>query len=192
MIPASISILTICGIDELPAQGSRSVSHVLSVLDPGRAEIDAFAAYGDHHRTTLRFHDIIDPAAGMVMPAREHVEAILDFGTGLRGWRGEGPNGHLLVHCHMGISRSTAAMLTLMAQTEPDTDEDVLFARLREIRSQAWPNSVMVGMADDMLGREGRLVAALRRHYGHQAKARPEFAEWIRTIGRAREVEMAA
>ena len=44
MIPASISILTICGIDELPAQGSRSVSHVLSVLDPGRAEIDAFAA----------------------------------------------------------------------------------------------------------------------------------------------------
>jgi len=192
MIPASISILTICGIDELPAPGSRSVSHVLSVLDPGRAEIDAFAAYGDHHRTTLRFHDIIDPAAGMIMPAREHVEAILDFGTGLLGWRGDGPAGHLLVHCHMGISRSTAAMLTLMAQTEPDAEEDVLFARLREIRSQAWPNSVMVGMADEMLGRDGRLVAALRRHYGHQVQARPEFAEWIKSIGRAREVEMAA
>lgn len=192
MIPASISILTICGIDELPAQGSRSVSHVLSVLDPGRAEIDAFADYGDHHRTTLRFHDIIDPAAGMIMPAREHMDAILDFGAGLRGWRDDGPTGHLLVHCHMGISRSTAAMLTLMAQTEPDAEEDVLFARLREIRSQAWPNSVMVGMADEMLGRDGRLVAALRRHYAHQTRARPEFAEWIKSIGRAREVAMAA
>ena len=40
---------------------------------------------------------------------------------------------------------------------------------------QAWPNSRMIGMADDLLGRGGRLVAALRRHYTAQMRpaARP-------------------
>src|SRR5690606_16879629 len=120
MIPASISLLTICGIDELPDHGKRSVTHVLSVIDPDRADLTEFSDYGEHHRTTLRFHDIIDPLPGMIPPVREHMEAILDFGTGLRDSRGERTEGHLLVHCHMGISRSTAAMITLMAQTEPE------------------------------------------------------------------------
>ena len=32
---ASISVLTICGLDELDSHGSRGVTHVLSILDPG-------------------------------------------------------------------------------------------------------------------------------------------------------------
>jgi predicted protein tyrosine phosphatase len=118
MIPASISVLTICGIDEIPSHGSRAVSHVLSVLDPERPEVTEFGGFGEHHRTTLRFHDIIDPLPGRVMPMREHMDAILAFGESLKTSRDERTEGHLLVHCHMGISRSTAAMLTLMADFE--------------------------------------------------------------------------
>jgi hypothetical protein len=64
----SISTLTICGIEELPGNSAREVTHVLSVIDPDRAEIDAFGTYGEHHRVTLRFHDIIDPLPGQIMP----------------------------------------------------------------------------------------------------------------------------
>lgn len=191
MIPASISVLTICGIDEIPSHGARSVSHVLSVLDPERADLTEFAGYGDHHRTTLRFHDIIDPKPGLFMPEREHMDAIIDFGTALLDSRESRTEGHLLVHCHMGVSRSTAAMLTLMAQAEPDAAETALFERLRAIRPQAWPNSVMVAMADDMLGRSGRLVDALRAHYAHQIVAQPKYPQWMRDLGRGREVDMA-
>lgn len=188
MIPPSISVLTICGIEELPSHGTRSVSHVLSVLDPDWPDIAAFADYGDHHRTTLRFHDIIEPADGKVMPTRDHLRQILDFGSSLRDAQGQG---HLLVHCHMGVSRSTAAMLTLMAQAAPETAEEELFARLRGIRAQAWPNSVMVAFADDMLGREGRMVAALRDHYRLQIEHQPKFVEWMTVLERTRELDMA-
>ena len=82
-------------------------------------------------------------------------------------------------------------MMTLMAQADAAEDEDALFARLREIRPQAWPNSVMIGFADEQLGREGRLVAALRRHYGLQIKAQPNFVDWMTRLGRSRELEMA-
>jgi predicted protein tyrosine phosphatase len=187
----AISTLTICGIDELPAQRANSVTHVLSVLDPDWPELDAFQTYGPHHRTTLRFHDIINPEEGRILPAPEHVGAILRFGADLMATSKDRAEGHLLVHCHMGVSRSTAAMVSLLAQVTPGEDEDGLFARLREIRPQAWPNSLMIGYADDLLGRQGRLVAALGRHYGHQVRRDPKFLEWMRQLGRDRELGMA-
>jgi predicted protein tyrosine phosphatase len=191
MKPLAISTLTICGIDELDAQSARKVSHVLSVLDPDWPELSAFAGYGAHHRVTLRFHDIIDAAPGKVMPEPDHVAQILAFGTSLREGSGERREGHLLVHCHMGISRSTAAMLALLAQVYPDESEEALFGRLREVRPQAWPNSVMVAFADEQLGRGGRLTQALRRHYGHQIELQPQYTDWMTRLGRSRELEMA-
>jgi predicted protein tyrosine phosphatase len=187
----AISTLTICGIDELPAQSERRVTHVLSLLDPDRAELDAFGTYGEHHRVTLRFHDILGPSQGQTHPVPEHVEQILQFGESLKEGLSVRVDGHLLVHCHMGISRSTAAMVALMAQNDVDSGEDALFARLREVRHQAWPNSIMIGFADEQLGRGGRLTEALRRHYGHQLRAQPQYRDWMTRLGRTRELEMA-
>ena len=192
MKPVSISVLTICGISELPDQSTRSVTHVLSILDPDHPDPEAFGAYDPHHRTVLRFHDAINPAPGVILPEPEHVEAILRFGDDLAQSRSERASGHLLVHCHMGVSRSTAAMLTLMAQVHPQETEDRLLERLAEIRPQAWPNSRMVGFADDLLSRDGRLTEALRQHYGRQIRRFPHFVELMKDSGRGREVEMAA
>lgn len=191
MQPIAISTLTICGIEELPAQSGRKVSHVLSLLDPDWPELDSFGAYDAHERVTLRFHDIIAPQPGHVHPAPEHVAAILAFGSGLRDSALQRQQGHLLVHCHMGISRSTAAMLMLMAQVHADEGDDRLFERLREIRPQAWPNSVMIGFADAQLGRGGRLSAALGRHYAHQLEAQPNYVDWMTRLGRGAELAMA-
>ncbi|NIZ02064.1 tyrosine phosphatase family protein [Thalassospira lucentensis] len=185
----AISMLTICGIDELPTHRSNAVSHVLSMIDPDRDDPDVFTFYSPHERTLLRFHDVIDDKPDMVAPTPETVEEILRFGEGLKSTVDQRSTGHLLVHCHMGVSRSTAAMLILMAQAQPDLDEDSLFNRLRSIRSIAWPNSRMIGYADDLLKRNGRLVAALHRHYRAQLDRDPTFDEWMRSLGRGREVD---
>jgi predicted protein tyrosine phosphatase len=186
---ASLSLLTICGLDELVDHGSRGVTYVLSILDPDCPEPDAFRIYDPHHRTTLKFHDAIEPAPGVVLPEVGHVQAILAFGDALAR---ETPlrEGHLLVHCHMGISRSTAAMLMLLAQARPQEDEDTLLERLRAIRPQAWPNLRMIEFADDLLGRNRRLITALGRHYARQLAARPGVAGPMRRAGRGREVDM--
>ncbi len=185
------SLLTICGIDELPEHGPRRVTHVLSIVDPGLPDLEAFGSYDPHHRTIMHFHDIIDPQPGQIMPQQKDVEKILDLGSDFAGSGLSVAEAHLLVHCHMGISRSTAAMLSLMAQADPAEGEDALFARLRAVRPQAWPNSVMVGFADAQLGRGGRLTEALGRHYGHQIAVQPKFRSWMNDLGRKRELEMA-
>ena len=184
-------VLTVCGIEELPDQRSRNVTHVLSLLDPEHPELAAFATYGRHQRTTLRFHDIIAEAPDRVMPRPDHMDAILRFGADFLARQDKQAESHLLVHCHMGISRSTAAMLSLMAQANPDEPAESLFARLVAIRPQAWPNSQMVGFADEQLGRKGDLIAALGRHYGRQIKNQPRFTEWMTTLGREAELRMA-
>ena len=181
--------LTICGLQELC--NFQDATHVLSILDPSYPEPPDFATYGPHKRLTLRFDDVLDPAPGLVLPERSHVEELLTFGVGLASEAGD-PLRHLLVHCHAGISRSTASMATLLAEAEPGWDEDAVFAHIREIRPQAWPNSRMIGFADELLGRDGKLVAALRRHYGIQMRARPDLAQMIERVGRQKEVAMAA
>ncbi|HET6466984.1 MAG TPA: hypothetical protein VFG43_01275 [Geminicoccaceae bacterium] len=178
--------LTICGLDELCDHGTRGVSHVLSILDPGWPDPADFERYDPHHRLTLRFHDIIAEYPGYEAPQPEHVEALIRYGEELQG-AGEGALRHLLIHCHAGVSRSTAAMAILLTQHAPGQERRV-FERLVAIRPQAWPNSRMIGFADELLGRRGRLVDALREHYHRQAAARPDLAEVIRRSGREAEI----
>src|SRR3546814_11643738 len=102
MKPLAISVLTICGIEELPAQEAREVTHVLSLLDPDWPEIDAFQRYGSHHRTTLHFHDIIEPAPCRIAPTPDDLAAILGFAPTLTAERPAHPEGHLPLPCHQG------------------------------------------------------------------------------------------
>lgn len=178
--------LTVCGLGELLDHRQAGVTHVLSILDPGYPEPEAFTDYDPHHRLTMRFHDIIGPWSGYEVPEPHHVEALIAFGEEL-DTAGEAVR-HLLVHCHAGISRSTAALATLMTRKTPIGAEAAVFAQIRRIRPQAWPNSRMIGFADALLGRGGRLVQALQDHYRQQAAAYPDFIEELRRIGRGAEI----
>jgi predicted protein tyrosine phosphatase len=191
MKPAAFSLLTICGLEELETHRERHVTDVLSLLDPGAPEPSAFDAYNEHHRVTLRFHDILEPQLGMIPPEPKHVEAILKFGKGLEAQEPYSGERHLLIHCHMGISRSTAAMAMLLAQSHPDEDEEAIAARLSEIRPKAWPNTRMIAFADEILSRGGRLTLAARKMHGRLLALQPHLADVMRRIGRGREVEMA-
>ena len=81
--------LTTCGLGELCSYQASAVSHVLSILNPGFPDPVDFAGYGPHHRLTLRFHDIIEPAPGQILPRADHIEELLRFGQGLARDPGE-------------------------------------------------------------------------------------------------------
>jgi predicted protein tyrosine phosphatase len=67
----------------------------------------------------------------------------------------------LLVHCHMGASRSTAMAYLAIAQLRGGGSEELAFRELLRITNKPWPNLPMVRMADEILGSEGRLLAPL-------------------------------
>lgn len=183
--------LTICGLNELDCLSTPDLTHALSIVDPGLPEPEQLRALDPACRTTLRFHDEIEPGPGLELPRSEHVRAILAFGNSLIDNGRKRETVHALVHCQMGISRSTAAAATLLTQLHSGDDEDHIFKRVLESRPQAWPNCLMIAMADDLLGRGGRLTAALGRLYARQLAVRPGLGIYMRENGRGFEVDMA-
>jgi predicted protein tyrosine phosphatase len=179
--------ITVCGVAELEAHRGAEVTHVLSILDPGAPPPAAFGAWGEHERLDLRFHDIVDDRPGMRWAMPEDIDALLRFGADLAAEAGA----HLLVHCHQGVSRSTAAMAVVLAQARPDRPADEAVAEVARIRRRAWPNLRVVELGDARLGRNGALVAAVRRRHGHMIRTRPDIADAIRRLGRLREIEGA-
>jgi predicted protein tyrosine phosphatase len=178
--------LTVCGIEELAGHCQVGVSHVLSILDPGYPEPPAFGSFGEHRRLELRFHDIIDETAGMLMPQQADVENLLAFGRDLMAE--PTPAAHLLVHCHAGISRSTASMMLILAQARPDLSAKEIVAQVVRIRPRAWPNLRMIEMGDALLRRNGEMVAAAHDRYREFALQRPEWKQFIVGAGRGREI----
>ena len=178
--------ITVCGIEELAGHTTAGVSHVLSILDPEWPVPEAFGSFGEHEKLELRFHDVIEDTAGQDGPREAHVEQLLRFGRDLMA--APPPEAHLLVHCHAGISRSTASMTLILAQAMPDTPAAEVLAEVQRIREKAWPNLRIIEMGDAMLGRGGTLVAASHDIYRRQLARRPWLAEEMTRMGRAREV----
>lgn len=175
--------ITICGLSELAQHALSGVTHVVSILDPAWPDPADFERYGPHHRVVYRFDDVVEVGLGYSAPTRSDVAAILDLGRELM----EAPVRQLLIHCHAGVSRSTATAVILMAQGNPGREPEV-FAELGRVRPRSWPNALMLRIADALLEREGALVAGLREHQRRAARAFPEFAEMLAHCGRAHEV----
>jgi predicted protein tyrosine phosphatase len=105
----------------------------------------------------LNMNDISFAGTGdLIAPQEAHVRAIIDFAA---EWDRAAP---LLIHCWMGVSRSPAAALIAALAVHPEEDDLALVRRLRSASPYATPNARLIAIGDDMLGRKGRLVAAVK------------------------------
>jgi predicted protein tyrosine phosphatase len=128
--------------------------HVVSLLgDEARVQRPPNVAPENH--LWLCLHDISTPLDGHIMPGEEHVASLLHF---VRNWDRKAP---LVVHCYMGISRSTASAFASVCALNPQRDELSIARALRVASPTATPNIRIVSLADKILGRNGRMIAAV-------------------------------
>ena len=134
-------------------------THLLGILDPPTPE-PAIYGHEPQSRTTLllRFQDVdaIEPDG----PTAEHVEQIIAFADQVRGAHERAP-ARLLVHCHAGISRSTASAYIALARDFGLDRAGDAFRQLLRVTVNPWPNRRLVSLADDALAAGGRLLAPL-------------------------------
>ena len=103
----------------------------------------------------LGMDDITSEMDGYVTPCEEHVGRLLSF---VRGWDRARP---LVMHCYAGISRSTAGAYVAACALNAERSEHTIARELRGASTTATPNARLVSLADRMLGRDGRMVAAI-------------------------------
>ncbi len=133
---------------------TENITHVVSLLgSDNQHPLLPMLEAGRHLRLTL--NDLAAPVAGMVTPGAEHVLKLMDF---VREWDRQG---NMLIHCWAGISRSTASAYIAKCMYEPEGDEEKLAAQLRDLSPMATPNPMLVAHGDNIMGRGGRMIAAI-------------------------------
>jgi predicted protein tyrosine phosphatase len=99
----------------------------------------------------LAVDDIESDLFGYVCPTEQHVADLLDFGKQMAD------EAEVVVHCSMGMSRSPAAVMILLAQRNPGM-EAAVSALLFGEAPKANPNRLLLDIGDRLLGCGGALV----------------------------------
>ena len=148
-------MLHVCSLADLPktvhATGARYVLTVMGNVD--KAQTPASVPEPNHLRVSM--DDITEAADGFVAPSATHVAQVLDF---VRRWSRDAP---MVIHCYAGISRSTASAFAAACLLNPDRDEMAIARQIRLASPSAYPNRLIVSLADAALGRGGRMLRAL-------------------------------
>jgi len=148
-------VVHVCPLSAVPDIVRRNnASHLLTCLQDAVLVETPGAILPDRH-LRLHIHDIAEPMMGCIAPGEEHVARLIDFA---HAWGGQG---RMVVHCWAGISRSTAAAFTALCALNPEVPEETIAVRLRKASPTAYPNRLIIRLADDALGRKGRMVRAV-------------------------------
>ena len=149
-------MIYVCPLSKVDATvASVRADRLISLLAAGTA-MTRPASIAESNHLWLTLHDIAEAQEGMTPPGEVHVRNLLDFA---RSWDRARP---LVINCYAGISRSTASAYIIAAALAPRRDELELAQTLRRLSPSATPNIRLVSLADDLLGREGRMVEAVK------------------------------
>jgi predicted protein tyrosine phosphatase len=148
-------MIHVCSLARLPETAKHiGASHVITLLRDSDRVVRPPGIAPDNH-LIIHVDDITCPLDGYTHPCEEHIGELVDF---VQTWDRVAP---LLVHCFAGISRSTAAAFTAACAIHPERDEISIAQALRRASPTATPNSLIVSLADQVLGRDGRMVQAI-------------------------------
>ena len=156
-VPASMSPGTIyvapLSLVETTVAGAR-VSHLVTLIN-GETPISTPSSIEPDRHLRLAMNDICEPQPGLVLPCETHVADLINFA---RDWDRQAP---LLIHCWAGISRSTAAAFISLCALNPKGLELELARALRRASPTAYPNRLLIALADEILTRNGRMITAM-------------------------------
>ena len=155
--------LKVCGAHEVGQFEAAGFSHMVSVGD------------WDDHFDGLRLPEI--PEEGHLIlkftdtqhtshsdaPTEEKIAPLFE-------WLGGQVVTGLLVHCAAGISRSPAVAVLSLCALFPEQDPYALMVKVGEAAecSCVWPNPLVVEIGDQILARDGEIVAGVDRWRSEQ------------------------
>jgi predicted protein tyrosine phosphatase len=152
-----VTAIVVCPLSSIAETAVRhKAREMVSLIAEGQDFHRPGVIAADRH-LKLAMNDIgFAGTGGLIAPSEAHVESLIGF---VRDWDQSTP---IVIHCWMGVSRSPAAAVIAALSLNPEEDDFALAARLRSVAPHATPNTRLIEIGDRLLGRNGRLVAAIK------------------------------
>ena len=95
------------------------------------------------------------PYEEYILPQKKHIIRALEFADKIG-------DGSLLIHCNAGVSRSSSIALAILAKKHKEGFEINAVKELVKINPYCRPNKLMTELTDEILNKDGRLIAAVQ------------------------------
>lgn len=151
--------LMVCPRTKVPHYAEAPVTHFVSLIDPDEVNTLLQPPRNTRQRLQLVCHDLDDIEMSLpryakyTAPTESQVHELVEFGRKMAPLEDWG----LLTHCEAGISRSSAAAITMLVAA--GYAPQIAFGLVRRACPQMLPNRRILRIADDIMGTNGRLHA---------------------------------
>lgn len=168
--------LMVCPRSDVPQFKEAPVTHLVSLIDPDESQTPIPLPKTTQERLLLAFHDLDDIEMTISKfqrydpPQPEHIERIVAFGKRLGPLEDWG----LLTHCEAGISRSSAAAITLLVSAGYHPAQ--AFGLVRQVCPMMLPNRRILRLADEILD-TGGLMHRMADNYRRKAFIRAGYED---------------
>lgn len=132
---------------------TREIKSLVSIYSPPESIMAAFLQGNTNPcsgftrfkgpKIALAFDDTSNPDSKEIVPTKDHINRLVTWAQQVNTIDG------MLIHCHAGISRSTAAGIIVLCTL--DTNPVKAIECIESIRPQLFPNSLMIEYADEIL-----------------------------------------
>lgn len=158
-----MSNINICSYNERDNYRSQNITHLITIANPG-ADNDAPTWFAGEH-LSLWFGDVVSEADARQCNTKaassdDIKQAIIFFRLARQQ-----PDYNILISCDYGASRSPALVYVLLADQYGLGRESEAFNEVLSIRPESVPNKLVVQIADQLLARQGQLLAPLLEYF---------------------------
>lgn len=156
--------ISICGVVDFNKINPKRYSHVISIWHPNphleRFQRQMREGFNKADILFCTFNDVETSEEDNSAPESDDVATALEYARNLPD------DADLLIHCMAGISRSTATAMAIISQALGEGSEREAAITVRELRSIANPNRLILQHADELLERNGALLDAAEEVFG--------------------------
>jgi len=148
-------MIHVCSLSRLHQTVAETGARHIVTLMKDIALVERPPAVDPKNHLHIDVDDITCPIDGYNHPCEDHVARLMRF---VKNWDRSAP---MVIHCYAGISRSTASAYAAACALNSGRDEFAIAQDMRRVSRTATPNRLIVSLADHILGRNGRMIAAI-------------------------------
>jgi predicted protein tyrosine phosphatase len=131
--------IKVCGIGQSKVERDTWATKTIGLIDPYKRNV--YNGTDNYHIEF--FNDIEEPVESLIGPTKKHIENIINYAKSFTD------DDRILVHCHAGMSRSTAVAIGILVLHGMKPFD--AFMKVYEIRPQMYPNKLIINFFGDIL-----------------------------------------